>query len=517
MIGKNSGQIDIFNSMIYEKLIPKDHLLIKIDSIIDFSFVYDITKDSYSEVGRKSKDAVVLFKLNLLEYLYKLSDGDVVKRATTDVAFRWFLGLTLDDEIPDDTTISHFRIHRLGNSGFESIFNEIVKKCIENNLVGKRRYLIDSTDVAANVNYPSTRKLICNAFKKVIKEISKFNEALAVETLRDFENEIDQEYEKADKVSVSKYCEIAKKYAEYLYLKTYDEIQENERYLEVYKVFWDIVRQYSDSNSKDKIISCVDPDARVAHKSPGNRKRGYKDHIIVDEDSEIILASSQTPFNMGDEKEFVNLVEKVEEEFELKPEEISADTVYGTTNNRAFLKDNGIKSNIGFYDKSNVEYKGYDLTKFDIPENLMSARCPHGKEAVSRTILKEGKGIQFTFNKSDCRDCPLRGECLHKTDSKRGYKVIKISTRYDAVIRDMHNSSTEAFKLAQGRRYIVERRFATMVRNHGLRRSRFLRLKGASTHIMLANIASNIIRMVNLLIKKDDHHIAMRTITINIA
>ena len=84
MIGKNSGQIDIFNNMIYEKLIPRDHLLVKIDSIMDFSFVYDITKDKYSNMGMKSKDAVVLFKLCLLEYLYRLSDGEVVKRAATD-------------------------------------------------------------------------------------------------------------------------------------------------------------------------------------------------------------------------------------------------------------------------------------------------------------------------------------------------------------------------------------------------------------------------------------------------
>ncbi len=41
MLGKNGSQIDIFNHMIFEKLIPKDHLLVKIDSIVDFSFVYN--------------------------------------------------------------------------------------------------------------------------------------------------------------------------------------------------------------------------------------------------------------------------------------------------------------------------------------------------------------------------------------------------------------------------------------------------------------------------------------------
>ena len=45
---------------------------------------------------------------------------------------------------------------------------KLLEKCIEKNIVGKQRYLIDSTDVAANVKYPSIRKLICNAFRKVI-------------------------------------------------------------------------------------------------------------------------------------------------------------------------------------------------------------------------------------------------------------------------------------------------------------------------------------------------------------
>ena len=512
MIGKNSGQIDIFNRMIYEKLIPKDHLLIKIDSIIDFTFVYDITKNNYSDIGRKSKDAVVLFKLNLLEYLYKLSDGDVVKRATTDVAFRWFLGLTLDDEIPDDTTISHFRIHRLGSVGFENVFNEIVKKCIEKNLVGKQRYIVDSTDVAANVNYPSARKLICNAFRKVIKEVGKFDEGIADENLKNFENEIDYEYEKVDKVPVSKYCEIGKKYAEYLYLKTYDEIQNNSRYAEVYSVFWDIVEQYSNPNSKDKIISCVDPDARIAHKSPGNRKRGYKDHIIVDEKSEIILGSSQTPFNVNDEKELIGLIENVEAEFGLKPNEISADKAYGTTYNRAYLKDHEIVSNIDFYNKPDVEHKTFEITKFQVSEDLKSVTCPGGITTTTFILLKKDNRIRFKFDSITCCKCPLKDQCVNKKPLKGSYREVVISTRYDAVIRDMHNVLTAEFKAARDRRYIVERRFATMVQNHGLRRCRFLKLDRAKIHITMANIASNVVRMVNILINTTKPSLVLKKI-----
>ncbi|MEA4962366.1 hypothetical protein [Lutispora sp.] len=69
MLGKNSGQIDIFNNIIFERLIPKDHLLVKIDSIIDFSFVYD-------------KAPLMMLKILLLEYLYNLSDVEEFKIGT---------------------------------------------------------------------------------------------------------------------------------------------------------------------------------------------------------------------------------------------------------------------------------------------------------------------------------------------------------------------------------------------------------------------------------------------------
>ncbi|HEY5535492.1 MAG TPA: transposase, partial [Ignavibacteria bacterium] len=128
MLKKNNGQLDVFDHMIFEKLIPKDHLLVKIESIIDFSFVYDIVKEQYSAIGRGSKDPMMMVKIFLLEYLYRLSDVQVSKRAQTDIVFRWFLNLGINDPVPDDTTISHFRVNRLTAEHFESFFTDIVKK-----------------------------------------------------------------------------------------------------------------------------------------------------------------------------------------------------------------------------------------------------------------------------------------------------------------------------------------------------------------------------------------------------
>jgi transposase len=505
VLGKNNPQIDVFTHMIFDRLIPEDHLLVLINSIIDFSFVYDIVKEKYSDIGRKSEDPVMMLKICLLEFLYTLSDKKVVKRIQTDIAFRWFLGLSLDDEVPDDTTISHFRTNRMGEESFDEFFNEIVRNCIEKNIVKSKRYLIDTTDVAANVNYPSNRRLICDAFRKVIRETRKFNELLAEQLLVQFENEIEEEYKIDDKVSVKEYLQIAQKYAEYLYLKTYDELQTNEKYQEVFGILWDIIDQYT-NGKKDKIVSVVDPDAKIAHKSLGNIKRGYKDHIIVDEDSEIILASVQTPFNVGDEKKLAELIEKVEESLGLKPEEITADKVYGTTGNRAYLKDNEIISNIAFYEESSREVKYYGLRDFKISEDLKSVTCPNGiiteEYVITRNKTNDTDFKVFKFDKAICQQCPLRDQCLYK--DKNGKVVSKgrrldVPLRYDAVLRDMKRVATKEFEEASNKRFKVERRFATMVRNHGLRRCRYVRLGRAKIHITLANMACNIIRMVNLL------------------
>ncbi|MFA5528512.1 MAG: IS1182 family transposase [Peptostreptococcales bacterium] len=502
MLRKNSEQIDVFNHMIFERLIPKDHLLVKIDSTVDFSFVYDKIKDKYSKIGRGSKDPTMMLKILLLEYLYRLSDVEVAKRIKTDIAFRWFLKLSIDDPVPDDTTISHFRIKRLGEEDFEDFFNEIVKQCIKKDLIKTNRYLIDSTDVDANVNYPSDKKLIRNAYRNVIKQIDRFDENLSKEYLEKFESEIDEEYKNNEKVSAKKHYEIVEKNLSDLYIKTYDELQNNSKYEDAYGICYDIIDKFKNDKG-DRIVSVVDPDARIAHKSPGKIKKGYKNHIIIDEDSEIILASEQTPFNVNDHKKFKDLIKKVDTNLELKPKEISADKAYGTLDNRAFLKDNEITSNIAFYRESSKEKTSFGLDAFEIAEDVSYVICPNGiKSTTYKDTQENGKEYRrFKIDPKICDECILKEQCFSKTKAgkiKVRSKFLMVPKRYDVIKMDLNRVETDDFKKAYNKRYKIERRFATMVLNHGLRRCRYVRLHRAKIHIILANTVCNIIRMVNL-------------------
>lgn len=504
MMKKNDKQLNFFDKIIFDQLIPKDHLLVKIDEAFDFSFLYDCLKLKYKDCGRGSKDPVMMIKALLLEFIYGLSDVEVSKRIQTDIAFRWFLGLTMNDTGPDDTTLSHFRTQRLDDTDFEELFNQVVGQCIDKNLVKTRRYIVDSTNVDANVNYPSDKKLLRQAANRLAKEIKKFNGTLGEQWLNELETTIQKLYGTSEKVSAKAHYKIARKMLAELYCKTYDQLQENDHYIKAYTVCYELIEKYLE-NKKDKIISIVDPEARVAYKSPGNAKTGYKNHIIMDEDSEIILGSVQTPFNVGDQKKLLPLVEQVENNFDLKPLELSADKVYGTTKIRADLKDKDIISNINFSaenGKKSDDTARYKTEDFIIAEDVLSMTCP---QKITTTSYRDFKikneedsypYRQFTVDKRHCNCCPQRERCLNKKEKS---KRIRVYARYDAIKKDKERIQSPEFEVAMNMRFKIERRFGTQVNHRSGRRSRYLGMKRTAIQINIVNTVTNIIRAINII------------------
>lgn len=247
MMGMQNNQIDMFDYMIFEKLVPKDHLLIKVDETVNFSFVREQTKSLYSDIGRPSHDPETIFKMQLLEFIYNMSDVEVCKRSQTDIAFRWFLRLGLDDMVPDDTTISDFRCNRLTPGIYDGFFNEIIKQCIDANLIKTNRFIVDSTNVDANVNFPSRKKLIEKAFSNVLKELKKTNSKLAEALSQKFNLSIQNLYVDKDKVRSEEHAIVTLEIMNYLYLKTYDLLEYKEKFYEKYELCYDLVFEMAEN------------------------------------------------------------------------------------------------------------------------------------------------------------------------------------------------------------------------------------------------------------------------------
>ena len=73
MMGHHTRSESLFYYFRLEDQVPENHLLRLIDTHIDFSFVREQLKDSYSDTGRPSIDPELLLRIVLIGYLYGIS------------------------------------------------------------------------------------------------------------------------------------------------------------------------------------------------------------------------------------------------------------------------------------------------------------------------------------------------------------------------------------------------------------------------------------------------------------
>ena len=104
--------------------------------------------------GRPAVDPVVLFKMLFIGYLYGIrSERQLVKDIEVNLAYRWFLGYSITEKIPDSSTISQNRIRRFKDTDIpQKIFDNIVIQAMEKGLVGGKILYSDSTHIKANAN-----------------------------------------------------------------------------------------------------------------------------------------------------------------------------------------------------------------------------------------------------------------------------------------------------------------------------------------------------------------------------
>jgi len=160
--------------LVFEKLISPDHYLRQVKAVIDFEFVREEVKDSYSDtMGRRAIDPVLMFKLEYLQHHYDLSDREVIIEAQVNVAYRYFLDLSLDSSLPSASLLSQFRT-RLGEERHQGLFDGIVAQGREYGLVKDRLRLKDATHVIANIAIPSTIQLVAQVREQLLKNLEGY-------------------------------------------------------------------------------------------------------------------------------------------------------------------------------------------------------------------------------------------------------------------------------------------------------------------------------------------------------
>jgi transposase len=128
-----------------EDLVPKEHLLRKIDAAVDFNKIYEMVEELYSEdTGRPSIDPVVLVKMILIQHLYGLpSLRRTAAEVEVNMAYRWFLGYA---------TLSYNFKHRFTSETVDKIFAWILNEIAEAGYLSPSAVFIDGTHIKANAN-----------------------------------------------------------------------------------------------------------------------------------------------------------------------------------------------------------------------------------------------------------------------------------------------------------------------------------------------------------------------------
>ena len=303
------------DSIVFEKLIPEDHLLRQFRNAIDFEKFRDLVKDRYSpDMGRSAEDPVRMIKLEILQFLYGLSDREVLKQLQVNVAYRYFLDLSLESALPTSGLLSQFR-QRLGRERHQALFEDVVRQARAMGLVKDHLRLKDATHVIANVAIPRTIQWVAQTRERLLRSAKPY----AKERVAEEEQRASQLRKLTADLS-----DVERLWQRVEQLRTIvswaDEVQKRMgaapekadparvRFDEMLAVAHRIVDESQDPDRKDRIRSSVDPDVRRG--KHGAYYDGYALDIDMDADSEIITAVDVPPANQDEAANAAQLVKQ---------------------------------------------------------------------------------------------------------------------------------------------------------------------------------------------------------------
>lgn len=487
MLKKESGQKDFFDSYVYERLLPNKHILLDIKESLDFSFVDEAAKDLYSDtMGRPSFPPQALFKMLFLEFFYNLSDYDVVEQVKTNVLFRYFAGLGISDDTPDDTTLVVFR-KRLGEERFKRLFDDVVAKAKEKGLIKDTLKILDATHIIADIAIPSTVNLLRHGRRRIIKRIEK---RLSPAVKEKYFNEKNLAY-KPTKETLEEEVALTISFIDELKGKFTEEIGEDIGLLEEAISSKDT----KPGEPKDQLVSFVDKDAGFGHKSIDKPFCGYKGHISVDAGSGIVTSARTISGNRneGNNDEVKEILDD-DESKDISHKAVAADSLYDSYENRLDIHKRKMRAFIP--SRTRTRKKRVHIENFIYDEDKDTLICPQGCSPISKTGQENGN--LFIFSTKSCRGCPQINGCPKPNNDR--IRVF-VSNDYKLMLLDNIPDRKEALL----RRKMIEGKFGEAKKWHNLHRARYRGKWRVAIQVFMTFMVLNIKRMTKLLLPAPEY------------
>ena len=486
---------------LYDLLIPKDDELRRIHDEIDMSFVYaELVKNYCDDNGRTAEDPIRMFRYLLLKVICDLSDASVVKRAKTDLLFKYFLDLSPEEtNLIDPSSLCKFRKLRLKDV---ELMNLLIGKTIS---VAKQRGLIKKGTVIIDATHTTARAIAYNPIDYLRLRVNRLRKSL--EELRGELVDSFPKFPKEKNLELVLACceEITK-------LVRKDEIA-----LEIpaAKNHLELLEEAMD-DAKTRTSLSYDRDARGGHKSVEKGFFGTKEHIGIEAETGLVCAAVVSSGEKTDDKYLGEVVEQSRKNG-VDVDEAIADKAYSTLENlkladsetvdvdgNAVLDSEGNpKKNFTLYSEihKNITKAQNRNDGFYFNKDAGTMTCPAGHLATHRmynprnTEKKNNPHYEYRFDVEKCKQCPLRDGC-YKPEAK--YKTYHQTILPDVQKEHIEFEKTSVFRDKMRERYKIEAKNADLKHNYGLDRATSYGLENMTMQTALSIFACNLKRIMRL-------------------
>jgi hypothetical protein len=394
-------------------------------------FPDEMFKDLFTDVGRRSVPPMIVAVVMVLQRLEGCSDREAVDRFAYDLRWKYACG-GLDFDYPGfvHTVLVDMRARLAASKEPDRIFKVTLQAARQAGLIGRKRVL-DSTALFDAVATMDTVTLIRSAIRGVLKVCDSGTGQQIRRVLSrddDYASSGKPACDWEDRAAREQLVDALARDARAVLAELDGRVLE-ERLEQAAKLLATVTGQDLETGqdgrfriarkvAKDRVISTVDPDARHGHKTAVRGFDGYKGHLSIDPDSEVIVSTHVTAGNVGDAAaaEALLTAETAETaERSVEPLQVYGDSAYGTGELLQTLQAAGVET---FCKTQPPRAPGgrFPKSEFRIDLDGGTVACPAGHTVLLRP-LKSGQAARFGKR---CAGCPLASSC---TASRKGRSI----------------------------------------------------------------------------------------------
>lgn len=413
--------------------------------------------------GRPSHPPSVLAALLLAQLFYGVSDREAERRSRVDLSWKDALGLPLEHRGIPHVCLVEFRA-RVVRADMAGMFNrKLLQLAKRAGIIGHRR-IVDSTGIKDCVITMDTITLMRSASRQVISRLSKLDKRRA-SRLRGSLRRSDYDEAGKPEINWSQEAERRELLADLFSDATAiieqtasiddDDLNEAVALLRIVAAQDLVLDEEGNVTIRrevapDRVISVVDPDARHGHRARHDRYDGFKAHLSVDPDSDLITAAVASKATTSDGEMLAELLESDP----LPVSEVIADTHYGGSKTRRSLGTKGVElvapapppsAKAGFFSKAD----------FTIELEHRTVTCPAG---VSVPIAKSRAKRTQVFFGEHCADCALKPHCTTRAKGR----IVEINPSEELLAAARTARWTDAFRERYRERARAERKNAQL-------------------------------------------------------